>query len=216
MVGCGQYPNPNDLSSVPADRRVEIANRRLEAAESTLQYKVETKEIDDDRRNALIRELADDMLTKLDPEVIPDKNQWMYASLLRVTNRWKEAEVALKKAVQAAKTSDRRVNDTLKLAQAQAKNNEVAEALVSANSVMNATDIESAPILPAVLYEVVPAAEGKGHDRELAELLEKAIECHRRVKINPSTDEGKAFLIARSHHIGLAQTKIAELSARRG
>lgn len=213
LVGCGQYANPNDLSSVRAEVRAEIANKRLVSAEETLQYKVEHNEITDDRRNQLISELADQMLKSVDPKAIPDTDQWMYASLLRVTNRWPDAEAALKIAVKVAPNLDRKVNDTLKLAQAQAKNGEVVEALASAQSVLEVPNEAAAPILPSVLYELVPAAEGKGHDKELADLLVKAIACHQQVKVDPNSDSGKAFLFARHHHISKAEAKIAVLAA---
>ena len=213
LVGCGQYPNPNDLSAVRADVRAEIANKRLVSAEETLQYKVEHNEITDTRRNELISELADQMLKSVDPKAIPDTDQWMFASLLRVTGRWPDAEAALKVAVKVAPNIDRKVNDTLKLAQAQAKNGEIADALVSAQSVMEVADEAAAPILPAVLYEIVPAAESKGHDKELADLLVKAIACHNRVKVDPKSDSGRDFLIARHHHITTAEAKIAVLAA---
>ena len=213
LIGCGQYPNPNDLASVQPEHRVEIANKRLEAAETTLQYKVGVShEISDGRRNQLIQELAEDMLKSVDPKVIPESDLWMYAALLRVTNRWAEAETALVAAVKVAKTEDRRVNDTLKLAQAQAKNAKVTEAISTANSVLNVADGDAAPVLPAILYEVVPAAQGKGHDKDLADLLVKAIDCHRRVKVDLNSDAGKLFVAASRHHIDMAQLKIEQLS----
>lgn len=214
LAGCGQYPNPNDLASLRPESRAEIANKRLDSAEETLKYKVEvSREITDEQRNDLIKELAKDMLTKIDPKAVSDRDQWMYAALLRVTDQWPEAEVALEKAVKAAPNVDRKVNDSLKLAQAQAKNNKIAEAIATANSVLTVGDADAAPILPAVLYEIVPAAQGKSHDKELADLLAKAIECHKRVKFSPNSESGRAFMVARSHHIGLAETKIGELSA---
>jgi tetratricopeptide (TPR) repeat protein len=212
LVGCGQYPNPNDLTAIKPENRAEIANKRLEAAEATLQYKVEHNEITDDRRNQLIRELADEMLTKVDPKVIPDSDQWMYGALLRVTNRWAEAEAALKIAVKVAPDPDRKINDSLKLAQAQAKNKEVAEAIETASSVLTADDVDVAPILVSVLYEIVPAAEGQGHDKELAELLGKAIDCQQRAKVDGNTDEGRAFKIASHYHITKALEMISKLN----
>lgn len=212
LIGCGQYPNPNDLATIDPVHRVEVANKRLESAETTLDYKVKTREISDERRNELIKELSDVMLTKVDPKAIPDTDQWMYGALLRVTGRWKEAEAALATAVKVAKNNDRKVNDTLKLAQAEAKNGKVEDAIKTANTVLDVPDADAAPILPSVLYEVVPAAQGKGHDRELAELLTKAVECHRRVKVDPNSDAGKYFLVASAHHIGLAETKLSELA----
>jgi hypothetical protein len=212
IVGCGQYPNPNDLGLIDQNHRVEIANKRLESAETTLEFKVVAKEITDERRNQLIKELAEDMLKKIDAKVVADTDQWMYAALLRVTDRWPEAETALRIAVKVAPNADRKINDTLKLAQAEAKNQKVDEAIATANSVLNAPDKEAAPILPSILYEVVPAAQGKGHDKELATLLEKAIIVHQRVKVDPNTDSGKLFLIARGHHLGKAAEKLGELN----
>ena len=212
FVGCGQYPNPNDLAAVRSEQRVEIANKRLESAEETLDYKVRTKEITDSRRNELIQELAEDLLKKVDPQTVPQSDQWRYAVLLRVTNRWPEAEAALAIAVKAANTDDRKVNDTLKLALAEAKNNKVAEAIVTASSILGVGDADAAPILPAVLYEIVPAAQGKGHDKDLANLVGKAIECQRRVKVDPASDAGKMFMIASSQHISNAEAKISELA----
>jgi hypothetical protein len=211
LIGCGQYPNPNDLSSVQADQRVAIANKRLESAEATLQYKVEHNEISDSRRNELISELAEEFLKTIDPKVVPDSDQWMYAALLRVTNRWSDAEKSLKLAVKVAKSPDRQVNDNLKLAQAQAKNNEVSEAIATAHSITNAADGDAAPILPSVLLELIPTAQGKGHDRELADLLRQAVQCHMRVKVDMNSDAGKSFEIARHYHINKAEEKIVEL-----
>jgi phage repressor protein C with HTH and peptisase S24 domain len=184
---------------------------RLESAEATLQFKVESKEIDDNRRNELISDLASEMLKSIDVKTVPKSDQWKYASLLRVTNQWPATEVALKRAVVVAATQDRKINDSLKLAQAQARNGELDEALTTATSVLNAADKDAAPILPAVLYEIVPAAEGKGRDKEFADLLKKAIECHNRVKIDSNTEAGRAFLIAKQYHINRANRKISEL-----
>ncbi|MEI8281895.1 MAG: hypothetical protein WCG75_05785 [Armatimonadota bacterium] len=211
LIGCGQYANPNDLTAIRSELRVEIAYKRLEAAESTLQFKVDSKEINDVRRNELISDLASDMLQSIEQKTVPESDQWMYAALLRVTNQWPATEVALKRAVVVAATQERKINDSLKLAQAKARNGEVDEALATATSVLNAADKDAAPILPAVLYEIVPAAEGKGRDKELADLLTKAIECHKRVKIDVATEAGRAFLIARQYHINRATRKISDL-----
>lgn len=211
LVGCGQYPDPNDVSAIRPEERAAIAYKRLESAGSTLEFKVQANEISDVRRTELIHEFAEDMLKKIDPKVVPDLDQWMYAALLRVTDRWIDAEAALKIAVKVAPDEDRRVNDSLKLSQAQAKNKEVVDAISTATSVLNAADADAAPILPAILLEVVPAAQGQGHDTELAGLLEKAIECHQRVKVDTSSEAGKSFRIASRYHINRARMKINEL-----
>ncbi len=212
LGGCGQYPNPNDISAVSAEDRAAIGYKRLESAGSTLEFKVQNGEISDERRAELLGKVAEDMLKSIDPKAIPNSDQWMYAALLRVTNRWGDAESALKLAVKFAPDEDRRINDSLKLAQAQAKNKEVVDAIASAISVLNASDADAAPILPAVLLEIVPSGQGQGHDAELADLLRKAIECHRRVKVDGNSEAGKSFLIASRYHIRNAEAKIGELS----
>ena len=214
LAACGQLPNPNDLATISADKRAAIAYKRLDSAEATLDYKVTSREITDEKRNQLIAELAQDLLTSIDPKSVPDNDQWMYASLLRVTNRWTEVEPSLKIAVKVASTPDRKVNDTLKLAQAEAKNGEVAEAIQTASTVLNVDDKDAAPILISVLYELVPAAEKKGHDKDLADLLVKAMACAVRVKVDPTTDAGKAYLAASRHHLGKAQEKLDELRGK--
>lgn len=211
VAGCGQFPNPNDLVTSEPSRRAAIVYERLESAETILDDKVGKGEIVDSKRNEMIRELSEELLKSVEPESVPDEDQWKYATLLRITDRWADAEAALKVAVKVADTPDRKVNDTLKLAQAEAKNNEVAEAIKTASLVLGVPDKDAAPILPSVLYEIVPAAEKKGHDKDLAQLLSAAIECHMRVKVDRDSDAGRQFLIARRYHVNKAQRKVEEL-----
>ncbi|MBI1335086.1 MAG: hypothetical protein GC165_19660 [Armatimonadetes bacterium] len=216
VFGCGQFPNPNDLATIPQENRAAIAYERLLSAEDTLQFKVQQDEISDERRNEMISEVAEQMLKSIKADDVPLDAQWKYASLLRVTNRWKETEAALKEAVKVAEDPDRKINDTLKLAQAEAKNGEVEEAIKTAASVMDAKDEDAAPILPSVLYEVVPAAQNKGHNKELVDLLSNAVKCHERVKVDPNSDDGRAFLIAKRYHIHKAEQKMTELLSSNG
>jgi len=212
LVGCGQFPNPNDLATIPADSKAAVAYKQLDSVETTLDYKVIQSEISDERRNEMIRQFSEELLKTIDPKAIPDSDQWMYATLLRVTDRWVDAEEALKIAVKVADSPDRKINDTLKLAQAQAKNGEVAEAIKTASVVLTVPDTDAAPILPSVLYEIVPAAENKGHDKDLAKLLTEAIACHMRVKVDRTSDSGRQFLIARRYHVNKAHQKVEQLS----
>jgi hypothetical protein len=119
----------------------------------------------------------------------------------------------LKEAVKYASNPDRKVNDTLRLAQALGKNGKVGEAISTAKAVFGAKDEDAAPILPATLYEIVPATEGKGKNKELAAILKEAIACHMRVKVDAATDAGKFFLAARRHHVNKAEAKVQELLA---
>jgi hypothetical protein len=211
LVGCGQIPDPNDLSRISQDERADAAYRIWQAAIGTLEFKVTKNEILDRDRNELIRKTADDLLKAIDIKQTPPADAWMLADMLRATNRWEDAEKEFEIAVKNAASVDRKVNDTLRLAQAQAKNGKAIEAIATAKKVYDVPDDQSAPILPATLYEIVPAAEGKGHDKELAELLELAIRCHERTVVDIKTDDGRIFMAARRYHINKATTKAAVL-----
>lgn len=215
LAGCGQYANPNDLAQINPESRVFVANKRLESAEATLDFKVQAKEITDERRNLMISEFAEELLKVIDFSVTPKSDYWMYGALLRVTGRWKQAEEVLREAVKVAPNQDRKINDTLKLALAETKNGKVEEGIKTASSVLDVPDQDAAPILPAVLYEIVPAAQGKGHDAELAELLKQAILCHQRVKVDLYSDSGKMFVATSRHHILKAEQKLVELGGTR-
>ncbi len=71
LVGCGQYPNPNDLAQINPESRVFVANKRLESAEATLDFKVQAREISDERRNLMISEFAEELLKSIDFSVTP-------------------------------------------------------------------------------------------------------------------------------------------------
>lgn len=147
----------------------------------------------------------------IDPKEVDDEDLWIYGDLLRTTGRYEDAAKTLERAAKVSTTWDRRVNDTLRYAACLAHLGKVDEAIAAARTVYSAPDQETAPILPATLYELVPAAQGKGKDRELADLLVDAIACQRRTKVNRDTDEGRAFLAAGIWHIRKAQRKIDEL-----
>ncbi|MFO0044581.1 MAG: hypothetical protein ACK53G_03960, partial [Armatimonadota bacterium] len=66
LVGCGQIPDPNDLSRISQDERAVAAYRIWQAAIGTLEFKVTKNEILDRDRNELIRKPADDLLKTVD------------------------------------------------------------------------------------------------------------------------------------------------------
>ena len=204
--------DPNDIKSANPEDRPQIAYKTMQSAVEILNYHVIKGDIDDKRRLELIEEEANRLLGYIDPAAVTPANAWMYADLLRTTKRWNVLVPLLEKAVKSAATVDRKVNDSLRLAQALAEMNNVPEAIKVARSVFDVAPDQLAPILPATLYEIVPAALHKGHDPELATLLQDAVACHERVKVDPKTDDGKLFLIARNHHLSRARAKILELS----
>lgn len=213
VVGCRQLANPNDVASLAPEDRPQAAMRVLDSTKEYFGERVNAGEITDEQRNALLRAEADRLLNTFDPKRIRPEDQWIYGDFLRATGRTQDAAVALKQAADSAKTWDRRVNDTLRYATELAKLNKVPEALAAAQGVLKAPDEECAPILPATLYELVPAAEGKGHDKELADFLAKAEACHRRTKVDAKSAEGKSFRFAAAYHLRRAEEKIAQLRA---
>jgi tetratricopeptide (TPR) repeat protein len=212
LGGCSQIPDPNELSSVPGDDRAETAYRILQTAINTLEFKVNAHEISDQTRNDLIQTTAENLLKQVDERQTPPVDAWMLADLYRVTGRWKEAEPIYEKAVRFAASTDRKVNDSLRLAQVLAQNGKVKIAIEKARSVFNVEKDQTAPILPATLYEIVPAGQGKGEDAALAKLLEDAITIHENTDVDKTSEAGRTFLIARPYHIKKALAKIAELS----
>jgi hypothetical protein len=201
VVGCGELADPNNLAQVPAADKPEAARAILNSAVEILDYKVTKGEITDTQRVELISQEADRLLALIDPKAIAPADCWIYADMLRTTKRYDAAIPYLEKAVAAA----------LRLAQAYEMVGKVQLAVKTAESVFNVPDDQCAPILPATLYEIVPAAQKKGDDRALARLLTEAIACHLRTKVDTSTEAGKLFVAARSHHVSRAQAKILEL-----
>jgi len=96
------------------------------------------------------------------------------------------------------------VNDTLRLGEAKARLGDVPKGIELVSSTFSAKPGGKAPILMATLYEFVPAALGKGHDLEVAGLLEKAIEQHLQTYVDPASEAGQRFLEARPTHISRA------------
>lgn len=158
---------------------------------------------EEEGKTALTRYAAR-LVGRIDRAQVKPGDAWKVATVLLTAKKWKEAETMLVTAVShavAVKDEDRRVNDTLRLARAKAELGKVKEAIATAKKAFDASDINSAPLLPATLLEIVPAAQGKGADADLAKLLEMAISAHRRTKVDPESAAGRAFLSAKWFHI---------------
>jgi len=207
LFGCGLYADPNDITTTIDPDRVDVARNLLQSTSEILDYQVQKRTLSDAQRLELIAVEAERLLKYVDPDKVLPKDKWKYAELLRATGRFEAAIPVYEEAVKKASDWDRRVNDSLRLAQCYAKMGKVKEAIQLARTTLAAPDTDTAPILPATLYELVPAAEGKGMDKELGKLLVDAIEAHRRTKVDLSTDAGKGFVAAGRFHISRAQQK---------
>jgi hypothetical protein len=77
----------------------------------------------------------------------------------------------------------------------------VTEGIDLVRSTFSVPPAEKAPILISTLLEFVPAAEGKGHDAALAQLLLDTIPQADKTVVDTQSEAGAAFVSARPHHI---------------
>lgn len=217
VQGCrfAPLPDPNDPKDVGV-LAPEVLRRKLKWASENLNERVAKGEIDEDQAQEMISSYADDLIKSAPIEQIDVDRAWEYGEVFRTARRWDMARAVLTVAVKNAKGEDRRVNDSLRLAHVMAMQGDTDEALDMAESVLNAKPNDSAPILPAVLLEIVPAAENKGQDERLARLLEKAIDKHNTTIVDPKLPAGEAFLTAKPYHIRRAWSKVIVLYRRAG
>lgn len=185
--------------------------KSLDALYAQLDERARMGEIRREDVPAVLKARANEMVSHLDLTAIPTEDAWQYGEVFKTAERWDLARAAFLVASKNAKTEDRRVNDTLRLAFCEARLGSIDEAIRLVRSVFDTPESDKAPILPATLLEVVPAARGKGRDPELAKLLEEAIGQHLQVRVDPSTVAGKAYLLAKRHHIRHAWGEVVRL-----
>jgi short subunit dehydrogenase-like uncharacterized protein len=215
LVGCktGQLPDPND----PAEAGVmgpDVLQQNLKGANEALYQRLLVGEIDEKAYKQYIEQAAEDILEKSTIDRLSPSEAWKYVEVLRTAGRWRETAQLARVAVDFAKKSkntDRWVNDSLRLAQAEAMLGNVDAAIQDVEAILGVGDTDAAPILLGVYLEVVPAARGKGRDAELAALTEKAIACQMRTKVNENTEPGANFIKARPTHVRRAWGLVVEL-----
>lgn len=211
LSGChfGTFPDPND-PKLAGDAQPEVLRRQVKGASDALFARQMAGEISEKQFQDLLAQFSDDLLKSTPVESVDPDKAWEYAEVYRTARKWKEAETTYRIAVKAAKDDDRRVNDSLFLAEALAQQGKIDEAISSARSTFDTTGPYKAPILYAVLYQIVPGGKRKGKDAELARLLEDAIRQSDLVEVDESTESGKAFKFALPHH----QHNARELAAK--
>jgi predicted negative regulator of RcsB-dependent stress response len=210
--GCqsGTLPDPNDPNDVSVVQP-DVLRSSLKGASDALLERMAKGELDRSEFERYMAEYANKLLESTNIQAIPPERAWEYGEVFRTAKRWPEAEKVLRLAVKSAKNEDRRVNDTLRLAHVLAQEGQVAEAVKLARTTFDTPPQEKAPILTAVLLEIVPAGRGKGSDLELAKLLEDAIPQAEQTLVDNKTESGEAFIFARPHHIHNARRTVVEL-----
>jgi hypothetical protein len=202
LGGCslGKYPNPNDPDpDITFDG--EALQNEVRQVDESLRERVVRGMIDEQEKTRLIQDYVKEKLAGVDTAKIPDNQVWRYADLYRLMGDWDTTDKLYERAVKVAPNEDRRVNDTLRLAEAKARLKDVPAGIKLVRSTFDANPGGKAPILMATLYEFAPAALGQGHDLEVAQLLEDSMAQHLQTYVDPKTDVGRAFLTARRHHI---------------
>lgn len=212
VAGCASevIPDPNDPAS---DELVsgEILLRNINEASQGLEERVATGEISRTKKEQLLQAMVKSMLKDIDLKHVSKKEAWQFGDAYRLAGDWATAKTLYVKAVSSATNNDRLVNDSLRLARVQAHQGEVTAAITTSRSTFKVAPEDKAPILMAVLYEVVPEAVGKGHDEELAKLIEEAISQHEQTIVDAKKEPGRAFLVARPLHVHNAWIRIARL-----
>jgi tetratricopeptide (TPR) repeat protein len=205
-----QYPNPR-MPDASGYIDPDVLNADLDAYTEGLSRRVAMRELTQEQKDKYLRTYLSDTLSKIKWESIPADEAWKFGDAYRKVRDWQEAYRLYKAAVAAATDEDRRVNDRLRIAQASAALDKVDEAMTWVRSTFDARPTGKAPILFSVLYEVVPNAQGKGRDKELAELLESAIAQAMQTVVDAKTPAGRDFLIAREVHVRRAWLTVIKL-----
>ncbi|MFN8221020.1 MAG: hypothetical protein U0S12_12920 [Fimbriimonadales bacterium] len=205
-----QEPDPNDPRQagilVP-----DVLAANLQAASDVVNDRVARGEISDSDGQRMLAEYADSLSSTIVLKEIDQKDAWRYAEVFRTARRWDLAKAAYEYALSKPRGEGRRVTDTLRLAQCFAELGDVPTAIATARKVFDAKPADGAPILPGVYLEIIPSAKGKGNERELAKLVEDAVEIHAKVSVDRSTKEGITFLYARPYHVRKALQLAAQL-----
>jgi len=214
--GCGRTLRDQNERILKGPLTGDLVRQELADDNRVLQGRLERGEIDEAKSRSLMKLEATDLVDKIDFANIPAAKAWEFGEAYRTAEMWPQAAKLYEEAVKVAPDEDRRVNDTLHLAEALAHLGMAKAAIATAKKVMNAAPSASAPILYGVLYQIAPAAKGQGADVELARLLEQAIGKHQATVVDPKTDAGAAFLRAKGTHITRAYLLASELYAQGG
>lgn len=216
LTGCPTKPakDPNDPAQMGL-LQPEVLMKNLRAASDAANRRVARGELTVVQAKAIVSQCARELTQHITIQKIPENRAWEYAEVFRTAQMWDRAKAAFEQALEHPRTEDRRVNDSLRLAHVLAELGEVPRAIAMARSVFDVPSQGRAPIMPALIFEIVPAAEGKGYDLELARLLEDAIPIYDATTVDESTTPGKEFVIAKPFHIAGARRMIVRLTGKR-
>lgn len=211
LTSDSQLPDPNDPTQA-AVMTPDVLEANLKAASLFINDRVLRKEITDEEGQSRLSRYANSLTQNLDlNKVGQDGEVYKYGDVFRTARRWDLAAAAYTLSLQAPESQDRVIQDTLRLAQAEAHKGNTDRALELPRRVFDVPPNASAPILTAVLLEIAPATMGKGSDAKLAKLLVDAVDIQKKTIVNEKTVEGKNFIFARPFHMRNALSLAAQL-----
>lgn len=221
LVGCqsATRPDPNDPANAMTTG-ADAIRANLDATYAELDQRVRRGELTPDERDRLLREHAAQFVPHINLEQLPVTDLWKFGEIFRTAGRWDLARAAYALALENATNDDRRVNDALKLALADVQLGKPDSALPLIRGTYTRAPGDKGAILPAVLLEIVPAAEAKGLTPEWAgkwaEVLTEAIRQHETVVVDAETPAGQAFIAAKPFHVRNAWIKAIRLYEQAG
>lgn len=214
VAGCKSTPppDPNDPAQVGIVQP-DVLMRNLRWASEALNERVAKGEIPDARARVMLVEYAADLTKHIQIDRIAENKAWEYAEVFRTARQWENAKVAYEIALRHPSNEDRRVNDTLRYAQVLAQLGKIEGSIKTARTAFSTSPKDNAPLIPSLLFELTPAARGKGFDVELAELIQDAMPLYEATVVDPTTEAGKSFLEAKPYLLREARKVIAALRA---
>ncbi len=201
-AGCkfGQVPVQNEPSPDSLYDGALLQQNVRRVAE-VLDDRLSRGQISGGQKDEILHAYIRDQVADIDRALIPADQVWRFADVYRQMEDWEATFDLYTIAVMNAESEDRRVNDSLRLAEATARLGDIEEGINLVRSTFDVDPLGKAPILMATLYEFAPAVQGRGHDHELAVLLEEAAGQHLLTVVDPQSDAGRRFIKARRHHV---------------
>ena len=211
-AGCefGQIP---DQSEPGPDSLYDgaLLQQNVQRVADVLNDRVIRGQISRAEKQELLSAYIGEQVADLVRDDIPADQVWRFADVYRQMEDWQTTHDLYTIAVTTAESEDRRVNDSLRLAEATARLGNIEEGMDLVRSTFDVDPEGKAPILMATLYEFALAVRGRGHDRALALLLEDAALQHMQTVIDPKSEAGRRFMQARRYHVREAWFAIIRL-----
>lgn len=206
--------NPNDPNEVSADRQPIVVKAYMkQMSDDVISPAVASRRITDEQGKALMVQGAKDYLKTVHFKNTPPNVVWMVAEAYVTAHEWERAKPLVEAALKFDTDGDRRVNDILWLARCEAELGDVAIAMKTARDSFSAPPEWKWPILYAVIYEIVPAAERmKPRARiELAQLVKDAIKQHEAATGSIEDPVRRDWVALRDFHISRAWRLVVQL-----